>query len=37
MSIHNVAWTIQLMDRMRAAIVAGSFDQLRRDVLAVWG
>jgi queuine tRNA-ribosyltransferase len=37
MSIHNVAWTIQLMDRMRAAIVAGTFDQLRRDVLAVWG
>ena len=37
LSIHNVAWTIQLMDRMRAAIVAGTFDQLRRDVLAVWG
>jgi len=36
LSIHNVAWTIQLMDRMRAAIVAGTFDQLRRDVLAVW-
>ena len=36
LSIHNVAWTIQLMDRMRAAIVAGTFDQLRADVLAVW-
>jgi len=36
LSIHNVAWTIQLMDRMRAAIVAGTFDELRRDVLAVW-
>ena len=29
LSIHNVAWTIQLMDRMRAAIVAGTFDRLR--------
>jgi queuine tRNA-ribosyltransferase len=36
LSIHNVAWTIQLMNRMRAAIVAGTFDQLRADVLAVW-
>ncbi len=36
LSIHNVAWTIQLMDRMRAAIVAGNFDRLRRDILAVW-
>ncbi len=25
LSIHNVAWTIDLMDRMRVAIVAGSF------------
>ena len=37
LSIHNVAWTIQLMDRMRAAIMAGTFDRLRSDVLAVWG
>ena len=37
LSIHNVAWTIQLMERMRAAIVAGTFDRLRADVLAVWG
>jgi queuine tRNA-ribosyltransferase len=36
-SIHNVAWTFALMDRMRAAIVAGTFDQLRREVLARWG
>ena len=35
-SLHNVAWTLQLMDRMRAAIAAGSFDALRRQVLAVW-
>ncbi|MFM7684715.1 MAG: tRNA guanosine(34) transglycosylase Tgt [Actinomycetota bacterium] len=37
MSIHNVAWTLQLMDRMRDAIATGTFDALRRDVLAVWG
>ena len=36
LSIHNVAWTIDLMAQMRAAIVNGTFDELRRDVLAVW-
>jgi queuine tRNA-ribosyltransferase len=36
-SLHNVAWTIDLMGRMRDAIVDGSFDALRADVLSVWG
>jgi queuine tRNA-ribosyltransferase len=36
-SIHNVAWTLHLMDRMRAAITTGTFDALRRDLLAIWG
>jgi queuine tRNA-ribosyltransferase len=36
-SLHNIAWTLQLMARMRAAIETGTFDTLRRDVLAVWG
>lgn len=36
-SLHNVAWTIDLMTRMREAITAGTFQQLRADVLAVWG
>ena len=37
-SLHNVAWTLQLMDRMRAAIAAGTFDRASRaEVLAVWG
>ncbi|MEO6652157.1 MAG: tRNA guanosine(34) transglycosylase Tgt [Ilumatobacteraceae bacterium] len=35
-SIHNVAWTIGLMDRMRAAIVSGSFATLRAEILDVW-
>ena len=36
-SLHNIAWTLQLMATMRAAIAAGRFDDLRRDVLAIWG
>ncbi|HWL42563.1 MAG TPA: tRNA guanosine(34) transglycosylase Tgt [Ilumatobacter sp.] len=36
-SLHNVAWTIDLMARMRAAIETGTFAQLRASVLAVWG
>ena len=36
-SLHNIAWTLQLMDRMRAAIGTGTFEALRREVLAVWG
>ena len=35
-SLHNVAWTISLMARMRERIVAGTFDGMRREVLAVW-
>jgi len=31
-----VAWTFDLMRRMRAAITDGSFDTLRREVLDVW-
>jgi queuine tRNA-ribosyltransferase len=35
-SIHNLAWTFALMDKMRSAIAAGTFDQFRRQILAVW-
>ncbi len=35
-SVHNVAWTIDLMNRMRAAIADGTFASLQADVLAVW-
>ncbi|MFM2072047.1 MAG: queuine tRNA-ribosyltransferase [Actinomycetota bacterium] len=37
LSIHNISWTLQLMARMRSAIAAGTFDDLRREVLAIWG
>jgi queuine tRNA-ribosyltransferase len=35
-SIHNVAWTIQLMAAMRTAIQEGRMQALRQQVLAVW-
>jgi queuine tRNA-ribosyltransferase len=35
-SIHNVAWTIHLMNRMRSAIETGTIQALRHQVLAVW-
>ncbi|MEO7398015.1 MAG: tRNA guanosine(34) transglycosylase Tgt, partial [Ilumatobacteraceae bacterium] len=35
-SLHNIAWTLQLMERMRQAIVAGAFTELRDEVLAHW-
>ena len=36
-SVHNVAWTIDLMNRMRSAIAEGTFESLRRRVLETWG
>jgi queuine tRNA-ribosyltransferase len=36
-SLHNVAWTLALMDAMGAAIRAGTFERLRTATLAVWG
>jgi queuine tRNA-ribosyltransferase len=37
LTVHNMAWTFDLVRRMRAAIGDGTFQSLRRDVLAVWG
>ncbi len=37
LSIHNIAWTIDLMSKMRTAIAAGTFESMRRHVLDVWG
>jgi queuine tRNA-ribosyltransferase len=36
-SMHNVAWTITLMNRMRAAIETGSLAAIQAEILAVWG
>lgn len=35
-TIHNLAWTLDLMDRIRSAIAAGTLDALRADVARVW-
>jgi queuine tRNA-ribosyltransferase len=35
-SIHNVAWTIQLMGAMRDAVRRGTIQDLRRRILTVW-
>jgi queuine tRNA-ribosyltransferase len=35
-SLHNISWTLQLMDRMRSAIECGTFASLRRELLRVW-
>jgi queuine tRNA-ribosyltransferase len=36
LSLHNVAWTLQLMASMRLAIEQGRFASLRREILDVW-
>ncbi len=36
-SVHNIAWTLELMSDMRRSITDGTFDALRREVLTVWG
>jgi queuine tRNA-ribosyltransferase len=35
-SLHNLAFTFALLDRCRTAIAAGTFSELRGEVLAVW-
>ncbi|MEM7340452.1 MAG: tRNA guanosine(34) transglycosylase Tgt [Actinomycetota bacterium] len=35
-TLHNLAWLADLVGRMRTAIVAGTFDELRRSVWATW-
>ncbi len=37
LSLHNVSWTYQLIERARSAIHAGTLDALTAEVLAVWG
>ena len=37
LSVHNLAWTLNLMVRMRTAIEEGTFGSLRSEVLSVWG
>jgi queuine tRNA-ribosyltransferase len=37
LTLHNVAWTFALVDRIRAAVVDGTLDAVRAEVAAVWG
>jgi queuine tRNA-ribosyltransferase len=37
LTVHNLAWTFALVDRMRVAVRAGTFAALRSEILAVWG
>jgi queuine tRNA-ribosyltransferase len=37
LSVHNLAWTLDLMVRTRAAIEQRAFGCLRSEVLSVWG
>lgn len=37
LSLHNVAWTLDLMARIRQAIVESRFEALRQEILAIWG
>jgi queuine tRNA-ribosyltransferase len=37
LTIHNVAWTFALIDEVRAAIEAGTLDQVRARVAAAYG
>jgi len=36
-SLHNVAWSLRLLEAARGAIVDGTFRQLRARILSVWG
>jgi queuine tRNA-ribosyltransferase len=35
-SIHNVAWTLQLMRRLRVAVATGTLDEVRAEIAAHW-
>lgn len=36
-TIHNLAWTLALMERVRAAVATGTLGAVRAEVAAVWG
>lgn len=36
LSLHNLKWTIDLVESMRDAILNESFDERRREILEVW-
>jgi queuine tRNA-ribosyltransferase len=36
-TLHNLWWLLRLVERLRAAVLNGTFLQVRSEVLAVWG
>jgi queuine tRNA-ribosyltransferase len=36
LTLHNVAWLLGLVDRIRAAIRTGTLDRMRAELLATW-
>ncbi|HKY66076.1 MAG TPA: tRNA guanosine(34) transglycosylase Tgt [Acidimicrobiales bacterium] len=36
LTLHNVAWTLAFVDRIRASIIGGTLDTLRAEVADVW-
>ncbi len=36
-TIHNLAWMLAFMDKIRSAVAAGTLGRLRAEVAAVWG
>ena len=36
LTIHNLSWTLELVDRIRAAIEGGSLEGLRKEVVETW-
>ncbi|MBS1265915.1 MAG: Queuine tRNA-ribosyltransferase [Acidimicrobiaceae bacterium] len=37
LSLHNLAWLFDFVDRLRASIGEGRFEQFRAETLEVWG
>ncbi len=37
LTLHNLAWLLDFVDRLRAAIDEGRFEAFRTETLAVWG
>ena len=37
LTLHNLAWLLNFVDRLRMSIETGTFESFRRDTLAVWG
>jgi queuine tRNA-ribosyltransferase len=37
LTLHNLAWLLRFVDRLRDSIVAGTFADFRAETLAVWG